>query len=141
VFERALRSARDRFGCGVVHFSLQGNHLHLVCEAEDAHALARGVHGLCIRLAKGWNQVMKRRGRVFADRYHSHVLKTPSEVRNAVPYVVRNFASHSARAGRRIPNDFVDRFSSAARADLCAPAEAWLLRDGMLAWRWGPGGA
>jgi hypothetical protein len=63
-----------------------------------------------------------------------HVLKTPTEVRHAVPYAIRNYASHAARAGRPVGEGFADCFSSAARADLCMPPEAWLLREG---WRRG----
>jgi hypothetical protein len=122
VFERALLRARDRFGCRVVHFSVQGNHLHLVCEAEDARCLARGMKGLAVRLALGWNRVMRRRGRVFMDRYHAHVLRTPAEVRNAIPYAVSNYASHANRAGRPIAHGFVDQFSSCgSRRPLCSP--------------------
>jgi hypothetical protein len=47
-------------------------------------ALARGVQGLSVRIAKGLNGVMGRHGRVFSDRYHVRILKTPLEVKNAV---------------------------------------------------------
>jgi hypothetical protein len=50
---------------------------------------------------------------VFDDRYYAHVLKTPAEVRNAVRYVLGNFASHARRRGEPLPEDFVDPFSSA----------------------------
>src|SRR5713101_4549287 len=45
-FSRIAQSfsrGRDRFGFRLVHFSVQGNHLHLVVEAEDETALARGM--------------------------------------------------------------------------------------------------
>src|SRR5262245_21967158 len=32
---------RDRFGFRLVHFSVQGNHIHLVVEARDERSLAR----------------------------------------------------------------------------------------------------
>jgi putative transposase len=37
-----------------------------------------------IRLAKGMNRLMRRRGPVLEDRCHAHVLRTPAEVRRAV---------------------------------------------------------
>ena len=37
--------------------------------------------------ARAVNRVLERRGKVFADRYHSHVLRSPREVANAVKYV------------------------------------------------------
>ena len=42
-------------GFRVTHFSIQGNHLHLIVEADDAVALSRGMQGLAIRIAKGLN--------------------------------------------------------------------------------------
>jgi hypothetical protein len=77
--EKALAAGKDRFGARRVHFSVQGNHLHLVFEADDWRALPRAVKGLSVRLARVINKAMKRRGRVFSDRYHVHVLKTPRE--------------------------------------------------------------
>jgi hypothetical protein len=73
----------DRFGFRLVHFSVQSNHLHLVAEAGDRHALALGMQGLLIRVAKALNKLWARRGAVFFDRYHARILRTPREVRNA----------------------------------------------------------
>src|SRR3982751_6359527 len=61
---RALREARERFGLRVVHFSVQGNHLHLLVEAEGAESLSRGIQGLAIRIAKALNRACSRRGKV-----------------------------------------------------------------------------
>jgi hypothetical protein len=98
----------------VVHFSVLGNHIHLLAEADGTSALANGMRSLSIRLAQQLNMMMGRRGPVFSGRYHAHVLKTPSEVRNAVRYVLGNFASHARRRGERLSADYVDRFSSAS---------------------------
>jgi len=38
--------------------------------------------------------VMERKGRVLADRYHSRLLRTPREVRNALVYVLNNAKKH-----------------------------------------------
>ncbi|ACL64319.1 conserved hypothetical protein [Anaeromyxobacter dehalogenans 2CP-1] len=145
VVEAVLSAIRDRSGFRVVHFSLQGNHLHLLVEADGAGALSAGMQGLTIRLAKGLNGLMARRGRVFADRYHAHVLRTPAEVRNALAYVLLNHRSHRARAGGRAGQGSVDRYSSGAcfdgwrdvagRADaprVTARPRTWLLATG---WR------
>src|SRR2546425_4555483 len=37
------------------HFSVQGNHLHLLVEAEGAESLSRGMQGLTIRIARAIN--------------------------------------------------------------------------------------
>jgi REP element-mobilizing transposase RayT len=92
--EAAFGAACDRFGMRITHFSVQGNHLHLIVEAEDQACLSRGMQGLGIRVAKKLNRVMRRHGSVLADRYFSHVLRTPSEIRRAVDYVLRNHMKH-----------------------------------------------
>ncbi len=113
----ALGAAAERFGMRVCAFSVQGNHVHLVCEATDRPALSRGMQGLGIRLARGLNRLMGRRGRVLADRFHARVLRTPTEVRRALAYVWRNRARHETRwslaaASRGAVR--ADRFASAA---------------------------
>jgi hypothetical protein len=120
----------------VVHFSLLGNHVHLITEADDTTALALGMRALSVRIAMGLNVLMNRRGPVFSDRYHAHVLRTPSEVRHALAYVLGNFASHARRRGERVSPAFVDPYSSAAERGpdgqpppVSAP-ESWLLRSG-----------
>jgi len=82
--EQAMREVRHRFGLRVVHYSIQGNHLHLIVEIDDAAMLSRAINGLAVRLARALNHLAERKGKVFVDRYHAHVLKTPREVRNAV---------------------------------------------------------
>jgi REP-associated tyrosine transposase len=135
IFAAALRGVLGRPGFRVVHFSLQGNHAHLIVEADDAATLARGMRALSGRIAMGLNRLMGRRGRIFVDRYHARVLRTPTEVRRALAYVLGNFASHAARLGEPIPGPFVDPYSSAAelgpdgeRPPVSAP-ESWLLRS------------
>jgi putative transposase len=80
----AIREAQDRFGIRVVHFSVQGNHLHLLVEAEGTESLSRGMQGLTIRMARAINRAAGRRGKVFVDRYHAHILSTRREVAYAL---------------------------------------------------------
>jgi REP element-mobilizing transposase RayT len=150
VIARAFRSGCDRFGFRLTHYSVQGNHLHLLAEAADARALARGAQGLNIRVARGLNRLMAARGAVFAERYFARELRTPKEVRNALDYVYNNAHRHWAAAGRPV-RPFYDEFSSAPwfagwteedaarmRAVLgeatgpppVAPARTWLLDRG-----------
>ena len=114
VIEAALYFGGERFGLRVVHFSVQGNHLHLIVEAEDAGCLSRGLKGLSVRIARGLNRVMKKSGRVFADRYHARILKSPNETRRALSYVLHNFRKHARERGQVFPRAFVDPYSSAA---------------------------
>jgi hypothetical protein len=132
---------RDRFGFRLVHFSVQGNHLHLIVEAEDERALARGMQGLGVRIAKALNRVMGRKGAVFADHYHSRILRSPTEVANAIAYVLMNFLHHFPGEVRRYAQDLRDRFSSAWREQgkdpPVVPPRTWLLSVG---WRARPMG-
>lgn len=77
-----------------MHFSVQADHVHLPVEADGIAALARGVQGLSIRLAKAINRVLGRRGRIWADRFHARALRTPREVRNGLVYVLMNGRKH-----------------------------------------------
>jgi REP element-mobilizing transposase RayT len=86
------RARRETFR--VVHFSIQPNHLHLIVEATSKTALARGMQGLASGLARRVNRELHRRGSLFADRYHAHALASPTEVRNAIVYVLKNFEKH-----------------------------------------------
>ena len=78
----------------VLHYSVQADHLHLVVEADGPTAFERGVRGLAIRVAKAVNRVLGRHGRVWGNRYHARLLRTPREVRNALVYVLQNVRKH-----------------------------------------------
>src|SRR6187401_1413480 len=82
----------------LVHYSLQGNHAHLIVEARDRDALGRGMKAIGARLARAVNRVAHRTGPVFAERYHVRLLPTPKEVRNALRYVLLNARRHAATA-------------------------------------------
>lgn len=105
-------------------------------EADDSRALTGGMKAISGRIALGLNALMERRGPVFADRYHAHPLRTPAEVRNALQYVLGNFASHAVRRGKTMPSSFVDPYSSAAvrcpdgEPPPVTPPRTWLLRVG-----------
>jgi putative transposase len=135
----AFAAGRDRNGFRLVHFSVQGNHLHLVVEAENTTSLSRGMQGLAIRIGKRLNRVMGRRGAVFADRYHEHVLRSPPETARALAYVLGNFAVHARRRGEWAPSAWVGPYCSVsvevragAGPPLIAEPRTWLLRSG---WR------
>jgi putative transposase len=130
VIEECLAQARERFGLRVIEFTVLGNHLHLVVEADSDEALSRGMQGLNIRIAKALNRLMERKGHVFADHYHSRMLRTPTELVNAIAYVLGNAARHYGESGR-------DPFSSRAyearhRQKILSHPRTWLLRSG---WR------
>ena len=138
---KALEAAREWSSARVVHYSIQGNHLHLVVEASHRGLLARRIAGLEVRIARAMNALMRRRGAVFADRYHARPLATPLEVRRVIEYVLKNRQHHLGE--RASPFDV---YSSAAWFDgwktpppravevtpLVREPRSWLLRIG---WR------
>jgi REP element-mobilizing transposase RayT len=137
---RAASAGRAR----VVHYSIMPNHVHLLLEARDRQALSRGVQSLATRIARAVNRVTERSGKVFGDRYHARILKTPREVRLALAYVLSNARRHGLVRGRT-REGWVDPYSSGAVFDgwrvavarpvvevPVAPARTWLLRVG---WR------
>ena len=126
----AFREGKDRFGFRLVHYSVQGNHLHLIVEAEDSGALSRGLQGLGVRLARAVNRVLSRSGKVFSDRYYAHQLRGPRETARAIAYVLGNWFRH---AGRVMGRDDIDRLSSVAEPGTTVMPRTWLLREGWVA--------
>ena len=101
---RALKAARaeaEKKGSEfqVVHFKIEGNHLHLVAEARSRTGLSRGMAGLEIRIARAVNGALGRKGKLFPDRYHRRDLGTPTEVRNVLVYVLNNARKHTRHIG------------------------------------------
>jgi putative transposase len=52
IIKSALQAAQARFGMRVVHYSIQGTHLHLIVEAEGAKALSQAMRGLATRTSE-----------------------------------------------------------------------------------------
>ncbi len=103
-------------GVRVVHYSVQHDHIHLMVEAEDKKALARGMQFLFSRVAFAVNRVARRSGSLFRDRHHRHELKSPTEVRRALVYVLFNFRKHDLQGGVTANQEglLLDQCSSAA---------------------------
>ena len=125
----ALVAGAARTGFRLVHYSVQGNHLHLIVEAADRVALSRGMQGLAIRIARAANRATSRKGRVFADHYFARELRTPAEVRRVVRYVLDNRLLHA----RLEPQTD----ACASNAPVVRP-RTWLLSIGWLRSRAGP---
>jgi hypothetical protein len=134
---RAASTPRFR----VVAFSIQADHLHLVAEADGPTLFTRGMQGLAIRVAKAVNRALGRPGRVWGDRYHARLLRTPREVRTALVYVLNNFRKHVRASSGLDPYSSASWFdgwrSRATRSYEASPVVAprtWL---GHVGWRRG----
>jgi len=91
---RAILARSSEKGFRLLHFSVQGNHLHFIAEADDGVAFARGVQRLLSRAAMAVNALARRSGKLWTDRHHRESLTTPSQVRNAYVYVLFNLRKH-----------------------------------------------
>jgi len=145
VLRRAFVHGCRKDAFRICQFSIQGNHIHLICEAGSRQLLARGIQGWSVRIARGLNAYLGRLGTVFADRYHVEILRTPTQTRHALCYVLQNARRHHERLDPSFHG--MDPFSSAWWFDgwiddgwkagvpgpeqrTVAPAESWLLRVG-----------
>jgi putative transposase len=124
-FRRSLAEACERGEFRVNHYSLQGDHAHLIVEARGKDALARGMKSIAARLARALNRTSGRSGPVLDGRYHHRSLRSPREVRRALAYVLLNARRHLAKRRNAAP--------SAVRLD---PASSARWFDG---WRKGVG--
>ena len=146
---KAIRDAsvtallRERFR--ITHISLQRTHIHMLVEAKDKTALARGMQGFQISCARNINSALggarptssrdelrpwgdtapgvqrrrrrvrspRRRGKVFADRYHVEVIRSPTQARHVLGYVLSNWRKHGEDRSDHAQAWQIDPFSSA----------------------------
>ena len=104
----------------IIHISIQRTHVHLLVEADNKRALARGMQSFQISAAKHINReysvkhelAQARRGNVFVDRSHLEVIKTPRQARRALAYVLNNWRKHREDRDEVTSDRNVDPYSS-----------------------------
>jgi hypothetical protein len=128
----------------IIHASIQHNHIHLIVEANDERALARGVQAFAISAARQLNAVQPRRswsrprtvtvaatprpirrarrvavagGVVFPDRYHAEILTGPRRAQHALNYVLNNWRRHREDQACAAANWHVDLYASGVSFD------------------------
>ena len=103
--EKTFRRGAERGEFRLVHYSVQSDHLHALVEADGPRALGRGMKSLAARFALAVNRALGRRGPLLRERYHLRVLSSPTQVRNALRYVLLNVRKHWAqrRGSRELP--------------------------------------
>ncbi|MDB4996628.1 MAG: hypothetical protein JWM74_4060, partial [Myxococcaceae bacterium] len=140
LLRHAIRDTR-REGFRVVHYSVQADHVHLLVEAVDATTLTNGMRSFSVRAAMRMNRDVlgRKRGHVWGDRYHRRELTSPSEVRNALVYVLNNHLKHGEwEVGLVDPCSSAPWFSGwmhrrepePPEPDAGAPPSTWLLEKG-----------
>jgi REP element-mobilizing transposase RayT len=130
LIHRAMQRVLSRLDFRIVHVSIQANHLHLLVEADDAGALAKGMQAFLISLARKLNAHLDRSGPVFPDRYHARVIDSRRQARHALAYVLNNWRRHSEDRAAIARAWKIDRFSSAIRFDGFTEAISWEVPDG-----------
>ncbi len=130
-WRRSLAEASERGSFRVAHYSLQGDHAHLIVEAHGKEALACGMKSIGSRLARAVNRVSSRSGPVLDGRYHHRSLRSPREVRRALAYVLLNARRHLAksRGVSHLATAHLDGASSARWFDGWRPEVAWRLPE------------
>jgi hypothetical protein len=123
----------------LLQFSVQADHVHAIVEADGPAAFVHGMQGLAIRVAKAVNRALRRRGPVWGDHYHSLMLTTPRQVRNALVYVLQNFRKHvrgarglDACSSARWFAGWTRALEEIAGAPPVAAPRTWLARVGWL---------
>jgi len=111
-------TAARRAELRICHLSIQHNHIHMLVEAKNTEVLASGMHGFQISAARHINTALhtngrRRRGSVFADRYHVVVIRSPRYARNVLAYVLSNWRRHGEDQHGLARTWLVDPFSTA----------------------------
>ena len=128
-------------GFRLTQYSVLGNHIHLMVEADSREHLASAMSGLAIRIARALNKVWNRGGTVFKERFHHVVLDSPRRVRNALNYIIHNGRKHGIAglerwfdpcSSARWFEGFRDTIPDTRWPPSLAHAETWLLSKG---WR------
>ena len=96
ILKRAILNSR-RKGLRILHFSVQSNHIHFIIEAVDNKILESGMRSLTVTLTRGLNQ-----GQIQLQRYHLHVLKTLTETKRAIQYVIFNEQKHKKAKSAKV---------------------------------------
>lgn len=149
-FKLAIKLAQAR-GLHVIQYSIQDNHIHLICEARGNRELASGMKSFGSRFGKALLKSSRQRKPVFKGRFHMYVLKTPTEVKNALKYVLLNESKHIKTIAfvdefssgyafenwhklMRVPDWMETQLHDARPRDFShlAPARSWLLREGWM---------
>src|SRR5262249_14682562 len=104
----------------IVHLSIQRTHIHLLVEAQNKEALSKGMQGFETSAAKQINAALskgrpgpRRRGKVFAERYHAVIVKSPRQARHVLGYVLLNWRKHGEDRRELVQDWKIDWFSSA----------------------------
>lgn len=103
ILKQAIQRARLK-GLKIIHFSLEHDHVHLYAESDNNLILSKAMQALGVSLAKRINRAYRIKGQRYKTRYHLRVLRSASEVKNVINYILKNGIKH--RSCKSIINQF-----------------------------------
>jgi REP-associated tyrosine transposase len=136
--------------CRITQLSIQGTHIHMLVEADSKSALATAMQAFTISAAKHINAAVsragswwqrrrmatppkRRKGKVFADRYHMRVIESPLQARRELAYVLNNWRKHGederAFARTWLVDPFSTGWSFTGWRERCDEPSLWKVRD------------
>lgn len=106
LLHKAIMKAR-KIGLGIIHYTLEYDHVHLLVEASDNEILGKGMQSFGICFSKGINKYKTQKGQVYKTRYHLRVLKTFREIKNVLNYIFGNAVKHRSSNFLNLYNSLV----------------------------------
>ena len=81
-------------GLRIIHYSLEHDHVHLYAESDNNETLGRAMKALGVTFAKRINRHFKKSGSCYKTRYHLRILRSATEVKNVLNYILKNGIKH-----------------------------------------------
>lgn len=81
-------------GLKIIHYSLEHDHVHLYMECDDNEILGRSMKAFGVTLVKKMNKYFHKKGSAYKHRYRLRILKSASEVKNVINYILKNGMKH-----------------------------------------------
>ncbi len=121
LFRALVRGCRGR-GLRVVAWVIMGNHIHCICVSSRRADQADGLRYLFGKLARAINTSLRRRGKVFVERFFSVAATTARHAWRMMGYLLRN---PTAAGLRPPPGELVDAYTGFEASAL--DSNAWMI--------------
>ena len=81
-------------GLKIIHYSLERDHVHIYAESSDNKILAKAMKALGVSFVKRINRYFNAKGSCYKTRYHLRILRSATEVKNVINYILKNGIKH-----------------------------------------------
>ncbi len=86
---QALSETRQKYGLSIRHFLLMSNHFHLIAALSEEN-LSRAMQYFLSRVALRYNQLHRRSGHLWGERFRSTIIATDQSYLRVVRYLYQN---------------------------------------------------